>query len=93
MLCKYIVDYSFVPAHITPIYPTTTLPPNTFFHYFLCKCSLSPPIVAAPHHPSIHLPSSYLPCHRRHSTHDPPHEQLLVRLVAGGVLFIVVVGA
>jgi hypothetical protein len=29
---------------------------------------------------------------RRHSTHHPPHEQLLVRLEAGGVLSVIVVG-
>jgi hypothetical protein len=31
------------------------------------------------------------PCRRRrHSTHDPPHEQLLVRLGAGGASLLVI---
>jgi hypothetical protein len=42
---------------------------------FVVWCSFVPP------HPPLPCPSS------RHSTHDPPHEQLLVGLGAGGVSF------
>jgi len=38
-----------------------------------------------------HLPSASSPTHSTHSTHDPPHEQLLVRLEGGGVLFVVII--
>jgi hypothetical protein len=59
--------------------------------------------VSLPHHlsslllllcPLHHLPRpQHLPTICRHSTCHPPHEQLLVRLGAGGVLSVVVGGA
>jgi hypothetical protein len=76
-----MVDYGFVPAPVVPLlllflFALLPLAHSTPFS-LLPKCSPSPPIVAAPHH-------------RRRSTRGPPHEQLLVRLVAGGVPFVVV---
>jgi hypothetical protein len=55
-------------------------------------CSLpSLSLWTCPHH---HLLSLFPPSHHHHcSTHDPPHEQLLVRLGVGGVSLITVISS
>jgi hypothetical protein len=47
---------------------------------------ISPPPSLVHHHPRSP------PCRRYHSARDPPHEQLLVRLEAGVVSFVVMTG-
>jgi len=57
---------------------------------------LLPPVVSPPVHPASWGPQRWwcrpVPLGCRHFTHHPPHEQLLVRLEAGSVLSVIVVG-
>jgi hypothetical protein len=55
----------------------------------LCCCCRHHPVLLLLLLPCIVVAVVTLHCHSHHSTHYPPHEQLLVRLGVGGVSFLV----